>query len=55
MFAKQLVYWTTNQISIPRSDKQSFLTNNGLLGKIEFNEVSRVLTSQVGSSETERE
>ena len=58
--------WCTGpQISIPRRDKRSFLTDNGLLGKIEFNsamsskdmilEVSRVFASQVGLSKTEIE
>ena len=56
---------TSTRIPIPRGDRRSYLTENGLLGKIEFSsvmsskdiilEVSRVFASQVGLSTSEIE
>jgi len=58
--------WCTGTwISIPRGDRRSYLTENGLLGKIEFSsimsskeiilEISRVFGSQVGLSKSDIE
>lgn len=58
--------WCTRpRIPIPRNDRRSFLTENGLLGKIEFSsamsskdmilEISRVFGSKVGLTKTEIE
>ena len=58
--------WCTRpRIPVPRRDRQSYITENGLLGKIEFSsvmlskdiilKVSRVFASQVGLSTSEIE
>ena len=58
--------WCTgSRISIPRGDRRSYLTENSLLGKVEFTsamsstditlEISRVFASQVGLSKSDIE